>query len=84
MIELLALYLGSTDSTGPIIPNYKPDHCYAAESEFRPNTILITGIEGDMYKYKIVIDPEIKKYSWELENNIDTLEFVYDIEVDCP
>ena len=84
MFELLALYIASHTSTEITTPSYKLNHCYAANSEFRPNTILITGIEGDKYKYKVIIDPSIKKYSYELENQIDTIEIVYEKEVTCP
>jgi hypothetical protein len=83
MITLLALYLASRNNP-EITAHYQAGKCYAAESEFRPNTIKITEVLEHIYKYRISIDPDINKWSWELENKIDVIEFVYEKNVTCP
>ncbi len=84
METLIALYIASHSSTGPVVANYKEGQCYKISTEeFRPGTIKITQVGHSEYLYKVWF-PDSKSYSSELANDIDTIETVYDTLVECP
>jgi hypothetical protein len=62
---------------------YKIDHCYQADSDYRPTTIKILEIKNNKYVYKIWFGWQ-NTWGDELINKVQTIEHVYDVEVKCP
>lgn len=83
METLIALLLIST-TNGPA--KFKANHCYSSDSEFRPNIIKIDFVGTKEYLYSLFIKPASGPgyYTVDLDNNINTIEDVYNKEVKCP
>lgn len=78
MIELLALIFMPT-LTNINQVRYQNDHCYKSDkSQFE--TIQIVARKNGNYWYKIIGYPEGQLFA----NDIDTVEEVYNKEVECP
>lgn len=83
MLEYLALIVMTTTETQKIVPNLKIGHCYSSFSEYRPNTIGISGIERGMYSYHVFYGMD-SGWSGKLLGKIYTLNFIYNKEIPCP
>lgn len=83
MLEYLALILMTTTETHKTAVSLKPGHCYSSSSEYRPNTIGISGFERSMYKYHIFYGMNAG-WSGSLWGKPYTLSYVYNKEITCP
>ncbi len=84
MEALIALFIASHTPTPVIVATYKENQCYKISAEeFRPGTIKITKVEKLNYLYEVWYS-ESKTWSSELENDIETIQTVYDTLTECP
>jgi hypothetical protein len=82
METLLALMLMS--SPAPVSPKYTVGSCYGFDSEDRPNTIKILGIDEKKYRYQVWNNNTFGPADEYFLNSFESIETVYDHKKKCP